>query len=179
MVSIAGDASCFQKRKSNSHYFHSITSNSIEFMDASEVIKHEHEKEIFLSTNQMQDHNSYQMQAITENILFCPSYTTCKKQTRIMAETKKITIYFPPIPFGHVIKILNKKISAFEYKSTYVLLQGGQINQTTYCEDLNVISMKEQCFGVMASRNRSRLHNLVKTSMSFICMKEQCYKYKR
>jgi hypothetical protein len=43
MVSIAGDASCFQKRKSNSHYFHSIMSNGIEFMHASEVIKHEHE----------------------------------------------------------------------------------------------------------------------------------------
>jgi hypothetical protein len=43
MVSIAGDASCFQKRKSNSHYFHSIMSNGIEVMHASEVIKHEHE----------------------------------------------------------------------------------------------------------------------------------------
>jgi hypothetical protein len=53
MVSIAGDASCFQKRKSNNHYFHLIMSNGIEFMDALEVIKHEHEKEIFLSTNQI------------------------------------------------------------------------------------------------------------------------------
>jgi hypothetical protein len=113
--------------------------------------------------------------------IFCFVHHTqhARSKQELWQKQKKITIYFPPIPFGHVIKILNKKISAFEYKSTYVLLQGGQINQTTYCEDLNVISMKEQCFGVMASRNRSRLHNLVKTSMSFICMKEQCYKYKR